>query len=111
MRLGNADQAIIDPRKVRDYLLSSEHPLGRYKAHFFTSLGFAREEWQALRDQLQSIALQEEAEVGERTDYGQKYIVRGTIVGAAGRPARVLTAWIVLNGEDVPRFVTAYPEG
>ena len=111
MRLPNADQAIIDPRKVRDYLLSSEHPLGRYKAHFFTRLGFAREEWQGLRDQLQSIALQEEAEVAERTDYGQKYIVRGTIVGAAGRKAKVLTAWIVLNGEDAPRFVTAYPEG
>jgi hypothetical protein len=23
---------------------------------------------------------------------------------------KVLTVWIVLDGEDVPRFVTAYPE-
>jgi hypothetical protein len=32
------------------------------------------------------------------------------IVGMAGRKAKVLTAWIVLHGEEVPRFVTAYPE-
>lgn len=110
MRLPNADQAIIDPRKVRDYLLSLEHPVGRYKAHFFIWLGFTRVRWRDLRDQLQNIALQEEAEVAERTDYGQKYVVHGTIAGTAGRQAKVLTAWIVLNGEDMPRFVTAYPE-
>lgn len=110
MRLPNADRAIIDPRKVRDYLLSLEHPVGRFKAFFFTRLGFASGRWQDLRDQLQSIALQGEAEVSERTDYGQKYIVRGTILGTAGREAKVLTAWIVLHGEEVSRFVTAYPE-
>ena len=49
MRLPNADQAIIDPRKVRDYLLSSEHPVGGYKAHLFTRVGFVREEWQEHR--------------------------------------------------------------
>lgn len=87
-----------------------EHPVGRFKAHFFTRLGFASERWQDLCNQLHSVSLQEEAEVSERTDYGQKYIVRGTIVGTAGRKAKVLTAWIILQGEEVPRFVTAYPE-
>lgn len=110
MRLPKAELAIIDPRKVRDYLLSSEHPVGRFKAHFFTRLGFASERWQDLRTQLQSVALHEEATVAERTDFGQKYVVRGTIVSRAGREARILTAWIVLHGEEVPRFVTAYPE-
>lgn len=110
MRLPNADQAIIDPRKVRDYLLSSEHPVGRYKAHFFTRLGFSSRRWQDLRDQFQSIALEVEAEVAGETDHGRKYILRDTIVGAAGRKAKVLTVWIVLHAEKVPRFVTAYPE-
>ena len=35
MRLPNAELAIIDPKKIRDYLLSSVHPVGRFKAHFF----------------------------------------------------------------------------
>jgi hypothetical protein len=108
MRLPNADRAIIDPRKVRDYLLSSAHPVGRYKAHFFVGLGFGN--WQALRDQLQSLPLEEEAEIAEQTDHGQKYVVRGTIVSPTGRRAKVLTVWIVLHGEELPRFVTAYPE-
>lgn len=110
MRLPNADQAIFDPRKVRDYLLSLEHPVGRFKAHFFTQLGFASQRWQDLRDQLQSVALGGDAERSEKTDYGQKYIVRGTIFGMAGKQAKVLTVWIVLHGEEVSRFVTAYPE-
>jgi hypothetical protein len=54
-------------------------------------------------------ALHEDAQISGRTDYGQKYIVRGTIAGMAGS-VKVLTVWIVLDGEDVPRFVTAYPE-
>lgn len=95
---------------MRNYLLSSEHPVGRYKAHFFTRLGFASGRWQELRDQLQNVAREEEAEVAEGTDHGQKYVVRGTIVGGAGRKAKVLTVWIVLHGEKVPGFVTAYPE-
>lgn len=110
MKLPNADRAIIDPRKIRDYLLSVEHPVGRYKAYFFIRLGFASERWRDLRDQLQSVALQEDAEVSEGADHGQKYVVRGTIAGAAGRRAKVLTAWIILHGEEMPRFVTAYPE-
>jgi Domain of unknown function (DUF6883) len=110
VRLPNAERAIIDPRKIRDYLLSEGHPVGRFKARFFARLGFATERWQDLRAQLEAMALQEEAEVVERTEYGQKYVVRGTIVGVAGQPAKVLTVWIVLHDERVPRFVTAYPE-
>jgi hypothetical protein len=110
VRLPNGERAIIDPRKIREYLLSSAHPVGRFKAHFFMRLGFASETWNILDTQLKRVALEGKAEVSERTDYGQKYIVRGTIIGMAGRRAKVLTVWVVLDGEEVPRFVTAYPE-
>lgn len=109
MKLPNAERAIIDPRKIRDYLLSSEHSVGRFKARVFARLGFSSETWQEFRAQLETIARHGEAEVSDRTDYGQKYIVRGTVGRMEGR-AEVLTVWIVLEGEDVPRFVTAYPE-
>lgn len=101
---------IIDARKLRDYLLSPEHPVGRFKALVFTRLGFSTESWKELSSEIERIALLGEAEVAERTDYGQKYTVRGTIEGRAGRRARVVTVWIVLHGEEMPRFVTAYPE-
>lgn len=39
MRLPNADRAAIDAAKIRDYLLSEMHPVGRFKAAFFSTLG------------------------------------------------------------------------
>jgi hypothetical protein len=38
-----------------------------------------------------------------------KYVVGGTLNGPSGAVADVVTVWIVLDGEDIPRFVTAYP--
>ncbi|MFI5395377.1 MAG: DUF6883 domain-containing protein [Candidatus Binatia bacterium] len=38
----------IEPAKVRDYLLSKEHPVGHFKAAFFEALGYSAAEWQRL---------------------------------------------------------------
>ena len=46
---------------------------------------------------------------GKKTRFGQKYEVRGILEGPSGRRAQVVTAWIVLNDEEVPRFLTALP--
>ena len=35
MKVPQAELAVVDPAKVRDYLLSPEHPVGRFKATFF----------------------------------------------------------------------------
>jgi hypothetical protein len=44
--LPNADQAVIDSQKLHGYLLSTSHPVGRFKARFFTALGYVGERWQ-----------------------------------------------------------------
>jgi hypothetical protein len=111
VQLPGAEQAIVEPGKVRDYLLSPEHPVGRGKARFFTALGFRRAEWPALQTALRQLACEGEASLGEATAFGQKYRVRGTIQGPTGRIAVVESAWIILAGEDVPRLVTAFPGG
>jgi hypothetical protein len=41
--LPNADRAIVPEAKVRDYLLSNAHPVGRFKAVFFIALGYSAE--------------------------------------------------------------------
>lgn len=51
-----------------------------------------------------------EAEPGPATPYGRKYTVRGILRGPDGRSAPIVSVWIVLAGEQVPRLVTAYPE-
>jgi hypothetical protein len=54
--------------------------------------------------------LEDDAETMNITEYGIKYSISGSITGPNGRSANVVSVWIILTGEDVPRFVTAYPE-
>jgi hypothetical protein len=109
VKLPNAELAVIDGAKVRDYLLSESHPVGRFKAEFFRSLGFRSVRWQALELALREHAAQHDARPGERSEYGTKYEVTGGLVGPEGRTAEVLVAWIVRTGENVPRLITAQP--
>ncbi len=46
-RLPNAEKAIIEPGKLQDYILSSAHPVGRFKAAFFQKLGYSVRNWEA----------------------------------------------------------------
>lgn len=109
MKLPGAERAIIDPRKLRDYALSRTHPVGRFKAVFFASLGYSLDNWEALEAVLRSAAIEVEAEIGERTSYGRKYRIRSILRGPGGRSAEIVSVWIVLEGEAVPRLVTVMP--
>ena len=111
MLLPNADNAVIDPDKLRDYLLSSEHPHGRFKARFFGALGFHVNRWEELESALRTQHLTQEAELVGIVADGQKFKIRATLVGPAGESAAVASIWFVRPGETVPRFVTAYPGG
>ena len=111
MQIPNAAQAVIEPVKLHGYLLSRTHAVGRFKAPFFESLGYSAEEWGRLDADLRAQHLPRDANPVDATVYGQKYEIRATLVGPASRAATVVSVWIVRTGEDVPRFVTAYPEG
>ena len=110
MKLPGAEHAIIDSRKLRDYVLSPTHPIGRFKAAFFGSLGYDAARWRDLEAALRGAALEGEVEVGEQTPFGQKYLIRSIFTGPSGRAAAVVSVWIVRRGESVPRFVTVMPE-
>lgn len=110
MKLPNAELAVIDPRKLRDYALSPVHPVGRFKAAFFSKLGFTQEHWDRLDLELRRLVIQETAELGEKTEFGQKYLVRGTVLGPKGIGAKIRSVWIIQDGKQVPRLVTIVPE-
>lgn len=109
MRVPGAENAYVDPAKVRDYLLSIEHPVGHRKAVFFAQLGYTRAEWPRLRRDLYHLATLDRAQVAGDTAYGRKFAVDAMLQGPAGHSAHVVSVWIIRNGEDFPRFVTAYP--
>jgi hypothetical protein len=109
MRLHKPESAVVEVEKVRDYLLSTSHPVGRMKATFFLALGYLEGDWPALRRDLLDFAQLDSATPGRFTRYGNKYEVRGTLKGPSGRAASLQTVWIVRHGEDFPRFITAFP--
>ncbi len=109
MKLPNALKAIVDEKKVREYLLSPSHPVGRFKAKFFGSIGFPPEAWSPFVKALQRLALEGDAAVLEDSEYGRKYSVRGHTSGVGARPAEIESVWIIRAGDDAPRLVTVYP--
>jgi len=103
------ERAHIDPAKIRDYLLSAVHPVGRFKAVVFQALGYRAEEWQRLRDDLLALARSTEAVPGQASPFGQKYEVSGTLRGPNGREAKVTCVWLASADDGAPRFITAFP--
>lgn len=109
MKLPNSEKAAIDERKVREYLLSTSHPVGRFKARFFASIGFGPGNWQVLAKAIVLVAATGDAELVQDNEYGRKYLVPGLLTGPEGRSADVVSIWIVRAGSDTPRLVTVYP--
>ena len=107
--LPNVERAIIEPAKLRDYLLSAEHPVGRFKARFFHALGYTADDWKVLHADLLRMAASCEAETGQPSAFGQKFEVSGTLTGPNGRIAVVTSIWLLRPDEDAPRFITAFP--
>ena len=98
MKLPNVDRAVVDPSKIRDYLLSKEHPVGRFKEAFFGSLGYERKDWERLRDDLLGVLREVDVVVRESSEFGRKYEIRGLLAGPSGRSAEVVLVWIILRG-------------
>lgn len=108
MRVPKADQVRIDERKVRGYLLSSTHPVGRFKARVFAALGFDETNVDAFVSEVRRIAAAGEVSNVEDTEFGRKYTVPGELKGRAGS-AEVLTVWIQETGSTDVRLVTVRP--
>lgn len=109
--LPNAQHAEIDSDKIRGYLLSTAHPVGRFKARFFAALGFSSDRWQELADALRIQHLTHNAQVARTTALGTTYTIRAILAGPGGESAIVVSVWFLPIGVEAPRFVTAYPGG
>jgi len=108
MRLPDHKTAVIESKKIQDYLLSSVHPVGKAKAAWFSILGYSSSDPDLLKHDIMKISGLE-ATLFEETQYGQKYGIVGSIIGPNGKSGELMTVWIIRTDEDFPRFVTAYP--
>ncbi len=108
MKIPNAESAIVDIEKLRDYCLSKTHPRGRHKARVFeTVLGLTEIHTEELRRTLLNKIETDDALSVEKDDYGQRYILDFQIKGPLGQ-AIIRSLWIIRRDENFPRFISCY---
>ena len=109
MTLPNAERAIVDIRKLRDYCLNPLHDEGQHKARLFaTTLGMTADDAEELRDLLLEAIITHEAHLGRWDIYGQRYTIDCQVVWH-DRRAMIRSGWIIEHHTDVPRLTTCYP--
>ena len=99
----------VDQSKITGYLLNESR--GRGKAAFFFRLGFRVENWEAFANALKQQARSNEVISVVDSAYGKRYSVDGTIETPDNREPRprIRTVWILENGTQAPRLITAHP--
>ena len=108
MKLPRGDRAVVDLAKLTEYCLNEKHLRGRHKARVFASvLGITSGDSEVLRQRLLDAAAEEDATLGDRDDYGQRYVLDFLMRGPKGR-ATVRSVWIVLADETLPRLLSCY---
>ena len=107
MKLPNVETSVVSEDKIC-YLLSATHRDGRHKAAFFLGFGFTADVWQRLAAALVKHAAEHEVAKAENTPL-TRYVVEGKIETPYGRTPSIRSVWFLESGQDVPRFVTAYP--
>jgi len=80
----HADQAIVDRGKVSGYLLSSNHPVGRTKAAFFTRFGFREDAPDQLAQAPLDHIVSHDVANSEVSSYGIKYRIDGPLASPDG---------------------------
>lgn len=108
MKIPNADRAVVDIVKLRDYCLNKQHPRGKHKARLFeTMLRITDVDAEELQSVLLEIVQTHNAVEGKRDQYGQRYII-DFIMRKVTRQATVRSSWIIRSDEDFPRLTSCF---
>lgn len=109
MKLPSAERAIVPRAKIVDYILSFTHPDGSSKAAFFVRFGFSADAWETMADTLLEHVRAVDVARTERSPFGVRYIIEGIIRTPDGRDPAIRSIGFIEDGDNTPRFVTAYP--
>lgn len=108
MHVPNGQRAVVDSRKLTDYCLNPDHPMGRHEARVLrAALGFTVADAPALRAMLLEAVREEQATPGIRDKHGVRCVVDFAVRTPGGK-VYLRTGWIIRTGEDVHRLTTCY---
>lgn len=108
MIIPNAEYAIVDIRKLTEYVLSPNHERGKHKARLFSSVfGLTVDDAEALRLYLLQAVKTHDAQSGIRGNYGQMYWIDLPFTWN-NVTENIRTTWIVRYDENFPRLVSCF---
>ena len=108
MKLPNAESAVIDIAKLRDYSLNPAHSGGTHKARVFAAtLGLTMADAAKLREMILAAVLTHEATQGMTDEHGTRFRVDFQAQGLRSAMT-IRTAWHIDAGETIPRLVSCY---
>jgi len=93
----------IAEEKLLNYLLVKK--ARNDKSGFLTKLGFTKDNWKELRDEISEIVNENEATLQQETEFGSLYEVKGEL-----RNFGVITIWFAPVHNDKFRFITLFPD-
>jgi YD repeat-containing protein len=106
--LVGANRAVIDPRKLTDYALNIDHPVGGNKAQVFESvLGFKKSNADDLLTQLRQGVINNTPTIGKVDQYGARFTVDIPVVGPINS-GTVRTGWIYKADTNIPELTTLF---
>ena len=102
MFVPNAESAVVDIRKLTEYVLNPNHDDGKHKARLFAAaLNLTRNDAEPLRLALLDAVKKNEAVFGKFDRFGQRYTVDFRFEWKA-RNAIIRSGWIIEHNSDVP---------
>jgi hypothetical protein len=108
VKLPNADRAVVDVVKLRDYVLSHNHPRGRHKARvFLAALDLTAADAEELRLALLQSASSGDAVQGATDEFGTRYTLDFQMV-CSTKCAWIRGIWIVPISDGLPRLTSCY---
>jgi hypothetical protein len=110
MKIPNRDRAIIEPSKITEYLLNTDHKRGGAKAKLLIQFGYSIDNWQQLEADIRSFHLNEDVNLITETVYGTRYQISANLITPIGRPLTVKTVWQIDLNTNFPRLITLVPD-
>lgn len=106
----NRNTSNVEDQKITGYLLNPNHKDGAPKEKFFTMHGFSLEEIEVFRTALINHAINRVVAEQMTSPYGKKYILVCEVETPDKRNPCIKSIWIINQGEENPRLISAYPE-
>lgn len=106
--LPQADRAIVDLAKLRDYCLNPDHPRGRHKARVFrAALGLERAHAPWLRNAILAALVRSPAMLDAVDRHGERWRA-DVVLTRNGRTAIVRTLWLIARPGSSPRLISSF---